>query len=107
MQSKYNKSILISGIGIAGPALAYWLTDFSFQNDACRKIPATAYRRVLIFWGRGFDVAEKMGILSAIKRESYDMNELRLVSASGRRVGGFGADVFRAGTDGLWPRRSR
>ena len=35
-----------------------------------------------------------MGILPAIKREGYDVKELRLVDSSGRRVGGFSADVF-------------
>jgi len=57
---------------------------------------------VIDFLGRGFDVAEKMGILPAIKREGYDVKELRLVEASGRRIGGFNADVFRSATNGRY-----
>jgi 2-polyprenyl-6-methoxyphenol hydroxylase-like FAD-dependent oxidoreductase len=109
LQSKYdNKSVLISGIGIAGPALAYWLTHFRFKTTLVEKSPVLRTGGYVIdFWGRAFDVAEKMGILSAIKRESYDVNELRLVSASGRRVGGFGVNVFRAATDGRYVSISR
>jgi 2-polyprenyl-6-methoxyphenol hydroxylase-like FAD-dependent oxidoreductase len=57
---------------------------------------------VIDFWGRGYDVAEKMGLLPAIKNEGYDIKELRLVNASGRRVGGFDAEVFRSATNGRY-----
>lgn len=57
---------------------------------------------VIDFWGRGFDVAEKMGILPAIKREVYDIRELRFVDTNGRGVGGFNAGVFRSATLGRY-----
>jgi 2-polyprenyl-6-methoxyphenol hydroxylase-like FAD-dependent oxidoreductase len=57
---------------------------------------------VIDFWGRGFDVAEKMGLLPALKREGYDVKELRFVGANGRRVGGFSAGVFRSATNGRY-----
>jgi 2-polyprenyl-6-methoxyphenol hydroxylase-like FAD-dependent oxidoreductase len=98
-----KKSVLISGVGIAGPALAYWLGLYGFSSTLVEH--ATHLRTggyVNDFWGRGFDVAEKMGILPAIKREGYDVKELRLVGANGRRVGGFNADVFRSATLGRY-----
>jgi 2-polyprenyl-6-methoxyphenol hydroxylase-like FAD-dependent oxidoreductase len=99
----HQKSVLISGIGVAGPALAYWLSLYGFKTTLVEKaehLRTGGY--VIDFWGRGFDVAEKMGILPAIKREGYDVKELRLVGASGRRVGGFDVDVVRSVTNGRY-----
>jgi 2-polyprenyl-6-methoxyphenol hydroxylase-like FAD-dependent oxidoreductase len=101
--SSPNKSALISGIGIAGPTLAYWLALCGFKTtlvEVASHLRTGGY--VIDFWGRGFDVAEKMGLLPAIKREGYDLKELRLVGASGRRVGGFNAEFFRSATNGRY-----
>ena len=99
----HQKSVLISGIGVAGPALAYWLSLYGFKTTLVEKaehLRTGGY--VIDFWGLGFDVAEKMGILPAIKREGYDVKELRLVGASGRRVGGFDVDVVRSVINGRY-----
>jgi hypothetical protein len=45
---------------------------------------------------------ELMGILSDIKREGYDVKELRLVNSNGRRLGGFNAEVFGSATNGRY-----
>jgi 2-polyprenyl-6-methoxyphenol hydroxylase-like FAD-dependent oxidoreductase len=98
-----KKSVLVSGIGIAGPTLAYWLTVYGFKPTLIEIAPDLRTGGYVVdFWGRGFDVAEKMGILSDIKREGYDVKELRLVNSNGRRVGGFNADVFRCATNGRY-----
>ena len=94
MVAPRDKSVLISGIGVAGPALAYWLSLYGFKTVLVEKSPhLRTGGYVLDFWGRGFDVAEKMGILPTVKREGYYVKELRLVGASGQRVGGFSAEV--------------
>jgi 2-polyprenyl-6-methoxyphenol hydroxylase-like FAD-dependent oxidoreductase len=81
----WDKSVLISGIGVAGPALAYWLALYGFKTALVEKSPQLRTGGYIIdFWGRGFDVAEKMGILPALKHEGYDVKELRLVGTSGR-----------------------
>jgi 2-polyprenyl-6-methoxyphenol hydroxylase-like FAD-dependent oxidoreductase len=98
-----KKSVLISGIGIAGPTLAYWLGLYGFSStlvEIAQHLRTGGY--VIDFWGRGFDVAEKMGILPVIKREGYDIKELRIVGANGRRIGGFDADVVRSATLGRY-----
>src|ERR1700761_3156680 len=62
-----RSSVLISGIGVAGPALAYWLTLYGFKATLVEKakhLRTDGY--VIDFWGRGFDVAEKMGILPSL-----------------------------------------
>lgn len=96
-------SVLISGIGIAGPTLAYWLSVYGIKSTLIER--ASHFRTggyALDFWGRGFDVAEKMGIIPDIRRDGYDIRELRLVNERGRRIGGFNVDVFRAATDGRY-----
>jgi 2-polyprenyl-6-methoxyphenol hydroxylase-like FAD-dependent oxidoreductase len=41
------------------------------------------------FWGAGFDVAEKMGIVPELRRRGYVMTEARAVNRAGRRVASF------------------
>ncbi|MGH7992353.1 MAG: FAD-binding domain [Limisphaerales bacterium] len=96
-------SVLISGIGIAGPTLAYWLSVYGIESTLVERAPRLRTGGYVIdFWGSGFDVAERMGLLADIRRDGYDIQELRLVNGSGRRVGGFKVDVFRAITRGRY-----
>ena len=97
------KTVVISGAGIAGPTLAYWLADRGFEPTLVERAPQMRSGGYIIdFWGAGYDVAEKMGLLPEIHREGYDVGELRLVDTHGRRVGGFSADVFRRLTNGRY-----
>lgn len=96
-----NKSVLISGIGIAGPTLAYWLLESGFEPTLVERAPSLRSGGYIVdFWGLGYDIAERMGLLPALQREGYQVEELRLVDDRGRRVGGFGVDVFRQLTGG-------
>ena len=88
--------VLISGIGIAGPTLAYWLSVYGIKSTLVERAPRLRTGGYAIdFWGVGFDVAERMGILPEIRRDGYKVKELRLVNARGRRVGGFNVDAIR------------
>lgn len=92
-----QKSILISGIGIAGSTLAYWLGEHGYRPtliEQASRLRTGGY--VIDFWGRGYDIAARMGLLPDLKSEGYNVKEVRLVDAEGHRVGGFGVDVFRA-----------
>jgi len=98
-----NTSVLICGCGIAGPTLAYWLAQHGFKPTLVEAAPHLRTGGYVIdFWGRGFDVAEKMGLLPAIAGEGYDVKGLRLVDANGRQVGGFDTAVFLAATNGRY-----
>jgi len=67
-----SKSVLISGIGIAGPTLAYWLTSYGFETTLIERAPQPRTGGYIIdFWGLGFDVAERMGLLPDLRREGY------------------------------------
>ena len=96
-------SVLISGIGIAGPTLAYWLSVYGIESTLVERAPRLRTGGYVIdFWGSGFDVAERMGLLADIRRDGYDIKELRLVNERGRRVGGFKLDAFRTATRGRY-----
>jgi len=91
-----NGKILISGAGIAGPTLAYWLRRYGFEPVLIERAPALRAGGYLVdFWGLGFDVAERMALAPALYREGYHITEVRIVDDEGRRAGGFKADSIR------------
>lgn len=95
------KSVLISGAGIAGPALAYWLNAAGFKTTIVERAPELrAGGYVIDFWGLGYDIAERMGLANDLRRVGYNMRELRIVNARGERLAGFGTRVFRELTGG-------
>lgn len=97
------KTVLISGVGIAGPTLAFWLKAGGFQPtliDHAPKLRSGGY--VIDFWGLGYDLAERMGLSRAINDAGYHVKELRVVDRRGRRVAGFGVSVLRELTNGRY-----
>lgn len=95
------KSVLISGAGIAGPALAFWLKAAGYEPTIVELAPAL--RRggyVIDFWGLGYDLAERMGLIAEINRIGYHVREVRIVNDAGHRVAGFGTVVFSELTGG-------
>jgi len=98
-----SRKILINGAGIAGPACAYWLARFGFEVTLLEIAPELRTGGYIIdFWGAGFDLAEKMGVLPELLADGYRMQELRLVDERGKRVGGFPVDVFEESTHGRY-----
>lgn len=96
-------SVLISGIGIAGSTLAYWLGEHGLNPTLIERAPRLRTGGYIIdFWGLGFDVAERMGMAADLRSEGYNISELRLVNSKGKRTGGFGVDVFRILTGGRY-----
>jgi len=85
--------VLISGAGIAGPTLAYWLARYGFQPTILERAPQLRTGGYIIdFWGAGFDIAERMELMPEIRRKGYMIQELRVVDSSGRKVAGFPTD---------------
>ena len=80
-----NKSVLISGIGVAGPTLAYWLGKCGFRPTLVeRALQLRTGGYVIDFWGLGYDIAERMGLANDINRIGYHMREMRIVDGRGR-----------------------
>ena len=83
-----NKNILISGAGIAGPAVAYWLNKFGFNPVIVEKAPALREGGYAIdFVGAGFEVAEKMGLLPDLKRADLKIKKLVFMDKKNKRRG--------------------
>jgi 2-polyprenyl-6-methoxyphenol hydroxylase-like FAD-dependent oxidoreductase len=87
---------LISGLGIAGPALAYWLHRAGADVTVVERAPhLRSGGYVIDFWGAGYSVAERMGLLPRLNMRGYFVKEVRFVGADGHRVGGFSASMLR------------
>ncbi len=87
--------ILISGAGIAGPTAAFWLAHFGFKVTLLEKAPHLRTGGYIIdFWGTGFDVAERMGLLPTILQRGYAVQEVRVVNRHGERKTGFSLGAF-------------
>ncbi|MEO8948534.1 MAG: FAD-dependent monooxygenase [Mucilaginibacter sp.] len=83
-----NKNILISGAGIAGVSLAFWLKKFGFQPTIIEISPKLREGGYAIdFMGAGYDVAEKMGILADLEKVDMDISKLAFVDENNREHG--------------------
>jgi 2-polyprenyl-6-methoxyphenol hydroxylase-like FAD-dependent oxidoreductase len=97
------KTVLISGAGIAGPTLAFWLRAAGFHPTLIERAPdLRAGGYVIDFWGLGYDIAERMGLIMEINRAGYHVQEMRIVDDRGERVTGFGTKVFSELTGGRY-----
>jgi hypothetical protein len=71
-----DKTVLIFGLGITGPTLAYWLNAAGFKTtliERASKLRTEGY--VIDFWGLRYDIAKRMGLLDEIKRAGYHIRE--------------------------------
>lgn len=94
-------NILIVGAGVAGPTLAYWLARQGHRPTLLEHAPQLRTGGYVVdFWGGGFDVAERMGLLPELRRRGYSVRGVRLVDDAGEEAGGFAADVFARFTGG-------
>ena len=97
------QTVLISGAGVGGPTLAYWLKAAGFEPTIIEHAPTL--RRggyVIDFWGLGYDIAERMGLIEEINRVGYHIRDMRIVDAKGKRISGFGTSVFLELTGGRY-----
>ncbi len=93
--------IAINGAGIGGPTLAYWLRKSGHEVLLVEEAPSLRRGGYAIdFWGIGYDIAERMGLLPRIKEIGFQIKEMRYVDRQGRKRGGFSVDVFRRMTAG-------
>jgi len=98
-----SKTVLISGAGIGGPTLAYWLKAAGFEPTIIEHAPKLRSGGYVIdFWGLGYDIAERMGLSDKIESAGYHIREMRIVNSKGERISGFGTNVFRELTGGRY-----
>ena len=82
-----NRSILISGASVAGPALAFWLAKLGFAPVIVEKAPALREGGYAVdFRGTSMEVLRRMGLLDAIRAEATNMGDMFYVNAKNRAV---------------------
>jgi 2-polyprenyl-6-methoxyphenol hydroxylase-like FAD-dependent oxidoreductase len=80
-----QSTVLISGVGVAGPALAYWLLQAGMTPVLIDVAPRPRFGGYMIdFWGAGFEVAERMGVAESLRAIGYKIDALKLVDGRGR-----------------------
>jgi 2-polyprenyl-6-methoxyphenol hydroxylase-like FAD-dependent oxidoreductase len=93
--------VLISGAGVAGPTLAWFLAKHGMEPTLVEQAPALRTGGYIVdFWGAGFEVADRMGIAGELQRLGYTVQEVRVVDTHGRRISGFPAAAFARATGG-------
>ncbi|PQE23145.1 hypothetical protein CJF31_00006865 [Rutstroemia sp. NJR-2017a BVV2] len=92
--------VLISGAGIAGPSLAYWLARTRLRASITiierSPVPRVTGQAVDLR-GPAIEVVKKMGLLDAVRSASTTEEGTQFLSASGKPVALFGkGDAFTA-----------
>jgi 2-polyprenyl-6-methoxyphenol hydroxylase-like FAD-dependent oxidoreductase len=101
VHSRAPATVLISGAGIAGPTLAFWLHAAGFTPVLVESSPQLRTGGFVIdLWGLGYEIAQHMGLGDELDRVGYHVQEMRIVDDRGRRIAGFGNRVLQELTGG-------
>jgi 2-polyprenyl-6-methoxyphenol hydroxylase-like FAD-dependent oxidoreductase len=92
-----NRTILISGASVAGPALAYWLHRYGFQPTIVEHAPTVRPGGYAIdFRGASLRVLERMGLLPEVQRKQTRIGAITIVDRNNRKVASM-PDGFTSG----------
>jgi len=90
-----TRSVLISGAGIAGPTLAFWLARHGFRPTVVERCGAARSSGSPVdVQGAAVDVVERMGLLSKLREARTTATELVFVDARGLPRGRIAMDAF-------------
>jgi 2-polyprenyl-6-methoxyphenol hydroxylase-like FAD-dependent oxidoreductase len=90
-----NRTVLISGAGIGGPALAFWLARRGFEVTVVESAPAPRPGgHAVDLRGAGREVVERMGLLDAVIAERADERGFAYADARGRLTARMPASLF-------------
>jgi 2-polyprenyl-6-methoxyphenol hydroxylase-like FAD-dependent oxidoreductase len=82
-----NKSILISGASIAGPALAFWLHRYGFNVTVVERAPGIRPGGYAVdFRGTAMQVLERMDIVDEIKKHETRAGKITIVDENNKRL---------------------
>jgi 2-polyprenyl-6-methoxyphenol hydroxylase-like FAD-dependent oxidoreductase len=90
-----NRTVLVSGAGIAGVTLAHWLRRHGFSPTVVERAPGPREGGYKIdIRGAALRVVEKMGLLDDIRARVTGVRAGSVVDARGRRVASMDGDTF-------------
>jgi len=90
-----NRDVLISGAGVAGPALAYWLSEYGFTTTVVERAPAPrAGGQTVDLRGAGRVVIERMGLMDRVRGVSVAQRGIAFVGADGRIAARMPTELF-------------
>ncbi|MCX2929725.1 FAD-binding domain [Mycobacterium sp. CVI_P3] len=93
--------IAISGAGVAGPTLAYWLRRTGHEPTLIERAPQFRTGGYLIdFWGVGYRIAQRMGLEAAIQNAGYQLQSLHSMGSDGQIHASLKVDGFRRAARG-------
>ena len=79
-----NRTVLISGAGIAGPALAFWLHRYGFRPTVVERAPGLRPGgQAVDIRGTAREVVERMGLSARIRARSVTERGMAYVAADG------------------------
>jgi 2-polyprenyl-6-methoxyphenol hydroxylase-like FAD-dependent oxidoreductase len=88
--------VAINGAGVAGPTLAYWLREHGHEPVLYEQAPALRTGGYVIdFWGLGFEIADRMGLVPMLLQRGYTIDRLRLVDEASREVAAMRMEPLR------------
>ncbi len=83
-----ERTVLVSGAGVAGPVLAYWLARHGFNVTVVERAGTLrSSGNPVDVRGRAVDVAKRMGVLPRLRAAATGTTGVSFVDAAGRRVG--------------------
>src|SRR5690349_21596175 len=90
-----TRTVLISGAGIAGPSLAYWLGRLGDDVTVVERAPGPRTSGAAVdFRGDQLALLTRMGVLDRIRAAQTGMGEQVIVDATGRRRSAYPAAIF-------------
>ena len=95
MQQMSNRSVLISGASIAGPALAFWLERYGFTPTIVEASPSLrAGGQAIDVLGTATEVVRRMGLLDRVHDRSTGKRGTSYVDATGTVRARISSEVF-------------
>src|SRR5580693_9106056 len=83
-----QRTVLISGAGVAGPTLAYWLAGAGFRPTVVERSEGQrSSGNPVDVRGEAMAVAERMGVLPRLRAAATSVSGLAFVNAAGRQAG--------------------
>ncbi|MFE7402607.1 FAD-dependent monooxygenase [Streptomyces sp. NPDC057557] len=100
-RTTHKRKVLISGAGIAGPALAFWLNRYGFAVTVVEKAGTPRDGGYPIdVRGTAFEVVRRMGILPRLRDAHIDLRRLTFLEGDGSQVASVDPHIITGGVAG-------